>query len=109
MKKTRELKQLEFINSFKKDILTLGVENKDIVGYVQLYADKDFKPYGIRFIEAEFKELEFKELELKQLPGNPVCYVYFKILWQDNHTTWSVKELVLGQIVLPENKGKLLD
>lgn len=97
----RELKQLEFIKSFRKDVIDLYLQNKNKAGYVSLYADKDFNPYGFNFNTEDFNISDFNlrksDIDLKEVPISEIFYIYYKILWQDNKTKWSIKELVYRQ------------
>lgn len=97
----RELKQLEFINSYHATILKECYKNESKTGYLELYVDSSFNliETSIKFIEGEFNRDEFNQREpVKAIAPERIkdaFFIYYSILWFDNKTKWDIKELVL--------------
>jgi hypothetical protein len=98
---TREYRQLEFMRKNKKMIVKTTIENKNTIGYVELYADDDFKLLNdkMRFVASDFNK---KSFTLTNIPKTPKSieiieaeYIYYTVLWCDNKTQWKAKDLML--------------
>jgi len=96
----RELKQLNFITDVNQNIIFLWNKNNNKTGYVQLFADNNFKLYGLKFIEGDFDEREFIDLEGETSVSG--YFMYYKLHWQDNHTSWAVKAWIKTKVIYPD-------
>jgi hypothetical protein len=88
----RENKQLEFLQKNHIQIVKTALENKNKIGYVQLFVDNDFNLLGnsVKFNESDFDKESFtlatiphpqKTLEILESE-----FIYYTVLWFDNKT-----------------------
>ena len=72
----------------------LCIENKSKNGYAQVYADKDYKAFGLEFVECEFNKTNYADNTNNFWGPSEMIFIYYRILWTDNHTIYEMKEFV---------------
>ncbi|MCG8208844.1 hypothetical protein [Tenacibaculum finnmarkense] len=110
-----ELKQLEFFNKYRVDLLKKYLENEDKTGFAQVYVTPEFEIFksGISFVEcSDFDKKDFvliddpEEFNFSSQVKSEVqeaFYTYYRIFWQHNHKFWNVKRLLIKGIRKAEN------
>jgi hypothetical protein len=83
--------QAEFINQHLLEWIELYENNKDRTGYIQVYADKDFKAYGLEYkLHKCPKKLNFSMLDSDAKYASDhldsTKFLNVEILWEINHT-----------------------
>lgn len=93
---TREERKQQFWNENHIEMMLLFSENSDKRGSVRIYADKDFKPYGLEFkvADLDFDESIYEETDKIGEPLFFEDYVYYDIYWADDFATWNLKQTV---------------
>ena len=100
--KTREHKQMDFINKHREGIINEYLNNSDAIGFVKIIANNDFDIMGeIRFQKENFEHTNFKKVLKNPEPKKGTIIkdainIFYEVLWFDNKTKWQIKELILS-------------
>jgi hypothetical protein len=98
---TREHQQFEFMKKNKIAIVEMAMENRNTIGYVELFVDNDFNLLDnkLRFVASDFNKKSFTRTTIPHPPKSikiiEAEFIYYTVLWCDNKTKWKVKDLIL--------------
>ena len=82
------LKQLDFINKYKQELVYTWETNKNRNGYIKIYIDPNYNPYkeGFQFIEKRFRKSSFKPLMQTESEKNVLVH----FMWEATFTQYKV-------------------